>query len=153
MSKALLITIPSDSHSWNLVFMKLFLEEAGVEVESLGPCTPIDLVVQRLVEDQFDFVVVSTINGNGYIEGIEIAASIKARSEFTGAMFIGGKLTTGSLREDWSLKMQDLLDAGYQSVYDDHYTGVLEQFTQDLEGMTYQGISVLKHLAPSIAVA
>lgn len=40
-----LSTIPSDSHTWNLLFLQLLLEEHGCEVTNLGACVPVATLV------------------------------------------------------------------------------------------------------------
>lgn len=93
--RAILTTTASDSHSWNLVFMQLFLEERGYRVRNLGVCVPLDLLVRECRRDQPDLVVVSTLNGHGYLEGARIALRLAELDERQGmALVIGGALAT-----------------------------------------------------------
>ena len=91
----LLTTIPSDSHNWNLVYMQLLLEENGFEVTNLGPCTPFDEVEKQCYSLMPQFVIVSTVNGHGYIEGKELITRLRAIPHMTDTgIYIGGKLST-----------------------------------------------------------
>jgi methylaspartate mutase sigma subunit len=75
--KAVLATIPSDCHSWNLLYMTYFLEELDFSVINLGVCTPLDLLADTCTKENPDLVVISTINGHGCIEGIELIQRLK----------------------------------------------------------------------------
>ncbi|MFB6456892.1 cobalamin B12-binding domain-containing protein [Chitinophaga sp. Hz27] len=92
---ALLTTIPSDSHQWNLVFIRLLLEENGFEVINLGPSVPYDLLTEACIKHQPDMLIVSTINGHGYIEGKELVKRVRELDCMREKpVFIGGKLST-----------------------------------------------------------
>ena len=114
--KALLTTIPSDSHQWNLVFMQLFLEENGLEVINLGPNVPYDLLETSCLEHQPDLVIVSTVNGHGYIEGKELINRIRQTDGMNGKpVFMGGKLSTDvNLSYLYAMELEQ---AGYKKVY------------------------------------
>jgi methylaspartate mutase sigma subunit len=74
---ALLTTIESDSHSWNLVYMELLLKEQSFRVVNLGPCAPVPKTIAAIAEFGPDVVVVSTVNGHGYLQGKTLAVSIR----------------------------------------------------------------------------
>lgn len=128
--QALLTTVPSDSHSWPLVFIQMFLEENHCEVENLGTCVPYDLVVEACKRSTPDLVVLSTVNGHGYMEGVELArrlAELPNRAQMK--LVAGGKLGTDQSRD--SEYAQTLLDAGFDGVY--YGPDALDQFVDFLE--------------------
>lgn len=43
----LVSSVSSDSHTWNLVFLQLLLEEMGHEVTNIGSCVPDDLLIEE----------------------------------------------------------------------------------------------------------
>jgi methylaspartate mutase sigma subunit len=113
---AVLTTIPSDSHSWNLVFLQMFLEEQGFQVVNLGICAPLDLLVEAVDEHTPDLVVVSTVNGHGYIQGIEIAQKIAPLARHDRfKLVIGGKLGTDT--SDLPQQAAKLVEAGFDDVF------------------------------------
>lgn len=88
-----LTTTPSDSHTWNLVFLGLLLTECGCRVVSVGPCPPVRLVVDICVRDAPDLIVVSSVNGHGAEDGVLLARRLRAAPQLrTTPMVIGGKL-------------------------------------------------------------
>ena len=115
MSKILLTGMPSDSHTWNLVFMELFLQERGHEVTNLGASVPIELVLEQIDASEPDLLLVSTVNGHGGIEGQRLAEAIQgSRHSSDLLLVIGGKLTTQL--EDLQSKKKDLYAAGFTAV-------------------------------------
>jgi len=126
----LLTTVPSDAHNWNMIFMQLLLEENGFTVINLGPCVPASLMASACLEHHPDAVVVSTINGHGFIEGKELITEAKkvacvAETPF----FIGGKLSTdATLSHLYALELEQ---AGYRKAF---ASGAdLESFLHHLE--------------------
>lgn len=114
--QALLTTIPSDSHFWNLIFLQMYLEEAGWSVTTLGSCVPIETVAREVETDAYDLVVVSTVNGHGYLEGIELGwkladLSLGERPKIV----IGGKL--GLDNEIKHEQVKSLAAAGFDAVF------------------------------------
>ena len=91
-----LSSTPSDSHTWNLIYMQLLLEEHGFAVHNLGACVSEGQLIQTVMEDQPDIVVISSINGLGLIEGQNLitAAIEKLGNDIMPLFLIGGKLTT-----------------------------------------------------------
>ncbi|WP_278255873.1 hypothetical protein [Nocardioides convexus] len=53
-----LSSVSSDSHTWNLVYLQLLLEENGCAVVNLGATTPDDLVADALREHRPDALVI-----------------------------------------------------------------------------------------------
>jgi methylaspartate mutase sigma subunit len=80
--RAVLATVPSDSHMWNLVFLELLLKERGIEVTNLGACTPIELVVDTCLAERPDLLVISSVNGHGHLGGRRLINAIRERPEF-----------------------------------------------------------------------
>lgn len=113
---ALLTTIPSDSHNWNLIYIALFLEENGFKVINLGPSVPYDLLLDSCLQQQPDLLVVSTINGHGYIEGKELITRVRKLDCMKDKpVFIGGKLSTDENMS--ALYGVELEQAGYTKAY------------------------------------
>ncbi|MFC5744452.1 cobalamin B12-binding domain-containing protein [Actinomadura rugatobispora] len=110
---ALVTSTPSDSHTWNLVFLQLVLEEAGFAVRNLGACTPIPLVLDACRGLRPDLLVVSSVNGHGHTEGAELIASVRRESDVPAV--IGGMLTTG--RMDQEKVVASLTRLGYEAVF------------------------------------
>src|SRR5689334_20592294 len=93
--KTILSTLPSDSHSWNLVYLQLLLEELGHEVINVGTCVPIDLLIKKCHQDQPDNVVISSVNGHGHLDGVEMMRAMKKYPMLKNIrVVIGGKLGT-----------------------------------------------------------
>ncbi|WP_296255660.1 MULTISPECIES: cobalamin B12-binding domain-containing protein [unclassified Pseudomonas] len=112
----LLTNISSDSHTWNLVFMQLLLEFMGHEVVNLGACCPDELIIERCGSEQFDLLVVSTVNGHGNIDGERLIRKLRARPDVHQlTAVIGGKLGIHGVADD--SHSQRLLDAGFNAVF------------------------------------
>lgn len=112
-------SVVSDSHTWNLVFLQLVLEELGHEVRNLGPCVSPARVVDECLRTQTDLVVVSTVNGHGFRDGRRLIDRIRSRPELLGlAVVIGGKLgiSGGPVGEQARRRLRA---AGFDRVYDD----------------------------------
>lgn len=113
---ALLTTIPSDAHSWNLVFMQMFLEERGCRVINLGTCVPFQQVIDTCAGETPDLVVVSTTNGHGYMEGAELArllGTLDNRSRLK--LVVGGKLGVDQAQDPEYAEI--LSKAGFDAVF------------------------------------
>jgi len=114
--KVLITSVASDSHSWNLVFMQLWLEEHSFEVQNLGNCVPAAEVVEACAEFHPALLVVSTVNGHGAIDGMKMIETLKTASPVeTMRVVIGGKLST-AVEEQQELR-RTLLEAGYDGVF------------------------------------
>lgn len=111
----MLSTIPSDSHTWNLLFLQLFLEEHGCVVTNLGACVPLETLVAESVQSRPDLIVISTVNGHGLHEGLELARAVRATAELRGVpLVIGGKIDTSGSHT--AADFRPLLDAGFDAV-------------------------------------
>jgi methylaspartate mutase sigma subunit len=94
--RCLVSTIPSDSHTWNLVMLQLLLEEHSQEVANLGPCPPWRLVLDSCRRLSPDLLVVSTVNGHGHLEIPDLIRMLDADEELRRIhLIVGGKLGCG----------------------------------------------------------
>ncbi|MFI9063188.1 cobalamin B12-binding domain-containing protein [Streptomyces sp. NPDC053429] len=125
----LLTGTASDSHTWNLVYLQLFLEELGHRVHNLGPCVPDDLLAGVCADRDPDLVVVSSVNGHGYRDGLGAVRALRARG-LTVPVVIGGKL--GVAGEADPRQRGRLLDAGFDAVFDDGDVGRLRSYLGSL---------------------
>ncbi|MFC0527340.1 cobalamin B12-binding domain-containing protein [Phytohabitans kaempferiae] len=118
----LVSSMASDSHTWNLVYLQLLINEFGFEVVNLGPCVPDDLLVSECVARRPSMVVLSSVNGHGYQDGMRVIGRLRERPELAGTpVVIGGKL--GVSEVDREVHAADLLAAGFDAVYDDRPDG------------------------------
>lgn len=114
----LLSSVSSDSHTWNLVFLQLLLEETGHDVVNLGACVPDELLLSECVARRPDAVVISTVNGHGHVDGRRLVRRLRADERLSGLpVVIGGKLGVGGGR-DTGLAAE-LVEAGFDAVYTD----------------------------------
>lgn len=113
--KVVLSTIPSDSHTWNLLFLQLLLEEHGCAVTNLGACVPVAALVGESEQSRPDLIVISTVNGHGLHEGQDLARAVRASAELRQVpMVIGGKLDTSGSGIDTDFL--PLFEAGFDAV-------------------------------------
>lgn len=128
--RAVIATVPSDSHMWNLVYIELLLRERGWEVNNLGACTPPDLIVETCLAERPDMLVISSVNGHGHIGGRKVIGAVRAQSELDYMpAVIGGKL--GTLGADNSVFAEPLMSAGYSAVFlDDEGVAPFKEFIQ-----------------------
>ncbi len=117
--------VTSDSHTWNLIFLQLLVEEEGFEVINLGPCTPEEILVSACAEHEPSMVVMSSVNGHGFHDGMRMIKSL--RENFGSGelpVVIGGKLgITGASN---STLATELCSAGFTAVFDDSAAGLAE---------------------------
>ncbi|MFI5620500.1 cobalamin B12-binding domain-containing protein [Streptomyces sp. NPDC051567] len=112
----LLTGTASDSHTWNLVYLQLFLEELGHSVSNLGPCVTDELLTGACAADAPDLVVISSVNGHGYRDGLSAVRALR-RAGLTVPVVIGGKLGVAGAADPE--QRARLLDAGCDAVFDD----------------------------------
>ncbi|MFF2013914.1 cobalamin-dependent protein [Streptomyces sp. NPDC058195] len=112
---AVLTTIASDSHTWNLLFLQLLLEEQGWEVTNLGACVPVDVLIEEATARTPGLIVVSTVNGHGAEEAAGLARAVRAVPALVRVpLVVGGKLdTSGTLAPDVHAS---LTEAGFDAV-------------------------------------
>ena len=113
-----LSSVSSDSHTWNLVYLQLLLEELGWHVVNLGACTPDTLVIDACLRHRPDLLVISSVNGHGRIDGARLAAAVREQPELHSVpAIIGGKLgVAGQLAPGL---VHELLEAGFNAVFQD----------------------------------
>ncbi|MFE1319061.1 cobalamin B12-binding domain-containing protein [Kitasatospora phosalacinea] len=116
-------SMASDAHTWNLVFLQLLIEELGFEVVNLGATVPDEMLLAECRERGPVLLVLSSVNGHGYHEGLRVIRRLRADADLAGLpVLIGGKLgiTGGESAEH----IAELLDAGFDAVFDDRPEGI-----------------------------
>lgn len=108
-------TMSSDAHTWNLVYLQLLLEELGCRVTNLGACTPDETILRECVTGRPDLLVVSSLNGHGYQDGLRLIRTLRAAAVTTPAV-IGGKLDVAGGDDGGAAR---LLAAGFDAVFED----------------------------------
>lgn len=112
--RAVLCTVESDSHMWNLVYLQMVLEEHGVEVVNLGACTPVPVVVEAVRRHRPDLLVLSSVNGHGRHGARVLRAALDAAGAQVPCV-AGGKLTTAGADDDATRR--ELLRGGWTDVF------------------------------------
>jgi methylaspartate mutase sigma subunit len=132
--RVVLSTVSSDSHTWNLVFLQLLLEESGYEVVNLGPCVPDEVLVEAVRGHRPDAVVISSVNGHGHIDGARMIGALRGDDDpaVSGVpVMIGGKLgIQGAANVDLA---DELIAAGFNAVFSEgsdpaDFSRALDQF-------------------------
>ncbi|MCX4696226.1 cobalamin B12-binding domain-containing protein [Streptomyces sp. NBC_01408] len=127
----LLTGTESDSHTWNLVYLQLLLEELGHRVHNLGPCVTDELLTAACAADGPGLVVISSVNGHGYRDGLNAVRALR-REGFTGSVVIGGKLGVAGVADPG--QRGRLLDAGCDAVFDDGDVNAFRNYLSSLSG-------------------
>jgi methylaspartate mutase sigma subunit len=128
----LVTSVASDSHTWNLVYLQLALEELGHRVTNLGACTPDELVVAECLRARPDLVVVSTVNGHGFRDGTRLIGRIREHAALAATpVVIGGKL---GIAGPAGRRGRDRLEAaGFDAVFEEGAgIAALRAFTERL---------------------
>ncbi|WP_374776826.1 cobalamin B12-binding domain-containing protein [Streptomyces sp. NBC_01310] len=113
-------TMASDSHTWNLVFLQLLLEELGHRVTNLGACVPDELLVSECCRIEPDLIVLSSVNGHGFHDGLRVIAALRARPELARTpTVIGGKLGIDGTGSGTPARQRTLLTAGFDGVFEE----------------------------------
>ncbi|MGV9688854.1 cobalamin B12-binding domain-containing protein [Streptomyces sp. NPDC003444] len=113
--KILLSGTASDSHTWNLVYLGLFLEELGHEVVGLGPCVDAELLAAACLRHAPDAVVLSSVNGHGYRDGLTAVRRLRAEPALAAVpVVLGGKLGVAGHRQE--ADVTHLTEAGCDAV-------------------------------------
>ena len=116
-------SVSSDSHTWNLIFLQLLLEELGHRVTNLGGCVPDDLLISECERRRPGLIVLSSVNGHGYQEGLRIIRALRAVPGLAATpVVIGGKLGTSGADPRLA---GALIDASFDAVFEDGAAGVL----------------------------
>ncbi len=115
--RILLSSVSSDSHTWNLVYLQLLLEELGHEVRNVGACVPDDLLVQECRRHRPDLLVISSVNGHGFLDGRRLITRLRGMPDLAEfPVVIGGKLGTEGAAE--GTYGPELLAAGFTAVFE-----------------------------------
>jgi methylaspartate mutase sigma subunit len=129
--KAVVTSTASDAHTWNLTYLQLLLEEMGYEVFNLGPCVTPELLASECKTGRPQLVVVSSVNGHGFEDGLRLAAMFRRSPELAATpLIIGGKLTTEGTRSPEAHRR--LLEAGFTEVFDDGDIHAFRSFVSDV---------------------
>ncbi|SEM09808.1 cobalamin B12-binding domain-containing protein [Streptacidiphilus jiangxiensis] len=112
--RSLLVTVESDSHMWNLVYLQKVLEENGGQVRNLGACTPVAEVLRAVGEEPPDLLVVSSVNGHG-LHGARVLLQALREQGLEVPCVVGGKLTTAESNN--GAVRAELLLLGYTEVF------------------------------------
>lgn len=124
---------PSDSHTWNLIFMELFLQEHHCTIRNLGACVPIPHLQDTLKKLPCDLVVISSINGHLFQDAIKIISSLPRHGSPSLPPFVlGGKM--GISQKDTAFQKRKLLKLGYDDVFVEKNS--LGRFSQYLDRLT-----------------
>ena len=112
---AILAGTPSDSHTWNLLFVQLLLEENGWSVTNLGACVPVAMLLDESLRQPPDMIVISTVNGHGAQDARQIIEAVRAQPSLSRVpVFLGGKICVSEERE--RAAVGELSAAGYDAV-------------------------------------
>lgn len=127
-----LSSVASDSHTWNLVYLQLCLEELGHRVHNVGACVPDELLLAESLRVRPDLIVVSSVNGHGFLDGTRLIGRLRACPALAGTpIVIGGKL--GIAGPGGSHSCDELRAAGFDAVFED---GGLASFRSYVENLT-----------------
>ncbi|MFE1948818.1 cobalamin B12-binding domain-containing protein [Streptomyces massasporeus] len=111
-------SVASDAHTWNLVYLQLLLEELGHRVTNLGACVPDQLMIDECRNRRPDLIVVSTVNGHGFVDGKRVVRLLRGCPELhTTPLVIGGKL--GITGGDHGGGVRELVEAGFDAVFEE----------------------------------
>lgn len=127
--KSMVSSTVSDSHTWNLVYMQLLLEEMGHEVVNLGACVPEELLAEECLRHGPDLLVVSSVNGHGFNDGLRIAGHVRSVPGLEHlCMVIGGKLSVDGVRDIGFTSR--LLNEGFDAVFGDEELDSFRAFVE-----------------------
>lgn len=108
---------PSDSHTWNLIMMELFLKENNCQVRNLGACVPIEVISYEIKKRPPDLIIFSSINGHLFQDGIKVMNELSQNISNKIPIVIGGQLGITSLSKNF--QKQKLLKIGFDDVFVD----------------------------------
>ncbi len=92
-ARCLLVSVSSDAHTWNLVFLELWLAEHGHRVTNLGSCTQDRTTLDACRSECPDALIVSTVNGHGHLDGLRLIRALRRDPALRGLpAVIGGRL-------------------------------------------------------------
>lgn len=112
---AVLGSTPSDSHTWNLLFVQLLMEENGWSVTNLGACVPVAMLLDESLRRVPDMIVISTVNGHGVQDARQVIEAVRAEPSLARVpVFLGGKICVAEDHERDAV--DELVAAGYDGV-------------------------------------
>lgn len=130
-ARCLVSSVSSDAHTWNLVFLELWLTEHGHHVTNLGSCAPDGTVLDACRTQRPDALVLSTVNGHGHLDGMRLVRALRRDPLLRELpVVIGGRL---GVRGDGDRALHaQLTEAGFDAVLtgtdDDTALGRLDSF-------------------------
>lgn len=111
-------SVSSDAHTWNLAYLELLLEELGGRVTNLGACTPDETIISECELRRPDLLVISSLNGHGFQDGMRLIRAFRARAALTSTpVVIGGKLDVAGGGD--GRNAERLLAAGFDATFED----------------------------------
>lgn len=112
---AVLSSTPSDSHTWNLLFVQLLLEENGWSVTNLGACVPVTILLDESLRRVPDLIVITSVNGHGAQDAHRMIAALRAAPALSEVpVVLGGKPCVSEDQEHGAA--DELVAAGYDAV-------------------------------------
>ncbi|WP_223830297.1 cobalamin B12-binding domain-containing protein [Nocardiopsis quinghaiensis] len=109
--------------------MQLLLEEMGHDVVNLGACVPEKLLAEECLRHEPDLLVVSSVNGHGFNDGLRIASHVRSVAGLEHlCMVIGGKLSVDGVRDVGFTRR--LLNAGFDAVFGDDELPAFRSFVE-----------------------
>ncbi|RKT02607.1 methylaspartate mutase sigma subunit [Streptomyces sp. 3211.6] len=149
--RILVSSVSSDSHTWNLVFLQLLLEEMGHEVFNAGACVPDELVISECRRLRPDALVISTVNGHGALDGRRLITRLRREPDLRDLqVVIGGKL--GVRGAEAGSHAPALTAAGFDAVFED--AAGTEEFRRYLgEAAPVRALAAAPGRRPAAAVA
>lgn len=135
--KVILSSISSDSHIWNLIYLQLVLESLNFDVINMGPSVNVADLTIACHRHQPSYLVVSSVNGHGYLKGIEIIRTVKTMNLLKNMkVVIGGKLGVNGIITQ--TQINHLYDEGYDEVF------VKDSAIEDFKNYMLQSRRVMK---------
>jgi methylaspartate mutase sigma subunit len=129
-----LSSMASDAHTWNLIYLQLVLQELGCRVINLGACVPDRLLLAECRRREPDLLVLSSVNGHGYQDGLRVVGALRAALPRL-PVLIGGKLGTAGPDPE---RAAALRAAGAAGVFEQGAAGI-EPFTRFVRGLPSAG--------------
>ena len=127
-------SVASDAHTWNLVFLQLLMNELEYDVVNLGACVPAELLVAECRGRRPALVVLSSVNGHGYQEGLRLIGELRGHRELREVpVVIGGKLGVSGGESD--ARLEEMVRAGFDAVFDERADNVpaFQRFVASIE--------------------
>jgi len=113
----LVTSVASDSHTWNLIYLQLLLQEQGHRVRNLGSCVPAAMLLTECLRQQPDLVVISSVNGHGHLDGMAAVRTLREQPRLAAMLVvIGGQL--GIAGPGGQRRRHELTAAGFDAVFE-----------------------------------